>query len=141
MGEEKLSDSVAHGLRSLLELGDPEAGVAVSYAIKKRLRDFCGNRDPDEARTMLRDLLEHCVSRAMPPEIQKLGRTIETWFDKICNFSIARVSNAPTEAANNLIKRVKRLAFGITNFRNYRVRSLLYASTPNWSVLPTLTPR
>src|SRR5438067_7524339 len=31
----------------------------------------------------------------------------------------ARFTNAPTEAANNLIKRVKRVAFGFTRFRNY----------------------
>jgi hypothetical protein len=49
--------------------------------------------------------------------------------------------DGPTEAANNLIKRVKRVAFGFTNFRNYRVRALLYAGRPNWDLLATLTPR
>lgn len=49
--------------------------------------------------------------------------------------------DGPTEAANNLIKRVKRVAFGFTNFRNYRVRAVLYAGRPNWDLLATLTPR
>lgn len=53
----------------------------------------------------------------------------------------AQVSNGPTEAVNNLVKRVKRVAFGITNLRNYRIRALLYAGKPNWELLPTLTPR
>ena len=44
------------------------------------------------------------------------------------------------EAANNLIKRVKRAAFGFTNFANYRIRALLYAGRPNWALLDTLTP-
>jgi hypothetical protein len=44
-------------------------------------------------------------------------------------------------ADNNLIKRVKRVAFGFTSFRNYRIRSLLYAGRPNWDLLPTITPR
>jgi hypothetical protein len=39
------------------------------------------------------------------------------------------------------VKRVKRVAFGFKNFRNYRVRSLLYAGKPDWSLLPTLIPR
>ena len=39
------------------------------------------------------------------------------------------MTNGPTEAANNLIKRVKRVAFGFTRFRNYRIRVLLYAGT------------
>src|SRR5208283_1534845 len=30
------------------------------------------------------------------------------------------VSNGPTEAVNNVIKQVKRAAFGFTSFRNYR---------------------
>lgn len=35
------------------------------------------------------------------------------------------MSNGPTEAINNLVKRVKRVALGITNFRNYGIRALL----------------
>jgi transposase len=47
----------------------------------------------------------------------------------------------PIEAVNSLIKRVKRAAFGITSFGNYRIRSLLYAGKPNWGLLATVTPR
>jgi transposase len=42
---------------------------------------------------------------------------------------------------NNLIKRVKRAAFGFRSFRNYRLRALLDAGKPNWSLLATITPR
>ena len=42
--------------------------------------------------------------------------------------------------ANNLVKRVKRAAFGFTNFDNYRIRALLYAGKPDWALLDTLTP-
>ena len=52
-----------------------------------------------------------------------------------------RVSNGPTEAVSNLVKRIKRVAFGITNFRNYRIRALPYAGKPNWDLLATITPR
>ncbi len=37
--------------------------------------------------------------------------------------------NGPTEAMNNLIKRVKRAAFGFRSFRNYRV--LAYSTPKN----------
>lgn len=47
----------------------------------------------------------------------------------------AKFTNAPTEARNKLIKRVKRIAFGFTRFRNYRARVLLYAGRPNWALL------
>ena len=74
------------------------------------------------------------------PEINRLGRTLWTWRHQIANWHTARVTNAAAEAANNLIKRVKRAAFGFTNFANYRIRALLYAGRPNWALLNTLTP-
>ena len=50
------------------------------------------------------------------------------------------VTNGPTEALNNLIKRIKRAGFGFRNFANYRIRALLYAGKPNWDLLATVTP-
>jgi transposase len=131
----------ASRLASLLTLGDPNAEVAIAYRVKERLRDFYRTFDVDEARAMLEELKDHCLRRTMPPEIQKLGRTIRTWFDKICNFHLARVSNGPTEAINNLIKRIKRVGFGFRNFENYRIRALLYAGKPNWRVLGSIVVR
>jgi hypothetical protein len=55
--------------------------------------------------------------------------------------AIAHVTNGPTEPVNNFIKRVKRATFGFASFRNYRIRSLLYAGKPNWNPLATVTPR
>jgi len=141
MGEEKLDDEATDRLASLLELGDPNAEVAIAYRVKERLRDFYRVSDPDEARRILDDLRAHCLKRAMPPEVQKLGRTIRQWFDKLCNYHLARVSNGPTESLNNLIKRIKRIGFGFRNFRNYRIRALLYAGRPNWRVLGSIVVR
>jgi transposase len=141
MGEEKLDAEATARLESLLELGDPNAEVAIAYRIKERLRDFYRAGDPNEARQMLEDLKNHCLKRAMPPEIQKLGRTIRQWFDKLCNYHLARVSNGPTESLNNLIKRIKRVGFGFRNFKNYRIRALLYAGRPNWRVLGSIVVR
>ena len=141
MGEEKLDAKAAERLSSLLELGDPGGEVAIAYRIKERFRDFYRARNLDEARVMLEELKAHCLKKAMPPEIQKLGRTIRTWFDKLCNYHIAKVSNGPTEALNNLIKRIKRIGFGFRNFENYRIRALLYAGKPNWRVLGSIVVR
>lgn len=48
----------------------------------------------------------------------------------------------PLGAKRNIVvlKRVKRVAFGFTRFRNCRIRVLLYAGKPNWHLLATLTP-
>jgi transposase len=141
MGEEKLDEKATARLASLLQLGDPNAEVAIAYRIKERFRDFYRAQDPDEARRILTELQAHCLKRAMPPEVQKLGRTIKQWFDKLCNFHLARVSNGPTESLNNLIKRIKRIGFGFRNFENYRIRALLYAGRPNWRVLGSIVVR
>ena len=39
---------------------------------------------------------------------------------------------------NNLLKRVKRVAFGFTNFENFRIRALLYAGKPNFRVFDSI---
>lgn len=56
-----------------------------------------------------------------------------------------RRSRAPSEGqlqitVNNLAKRIKRVAFGLVNFRHHRVRCLLYAGKPDWTLLPTIQP-
>ena len=76
-----------------------------------------------------------------PIEVRSLGRTLKRWKEQIVAWHRSQVTNGPTEAANNLIKRVKRAAFGMRSFRNYRIRSILYAGKVNWSLLRTLTPR
>jgi transposase len=141
MGEERLDDKATARLASLLELGDPNAEVAIAYRIKERFRDFYRAGDPDQARRILEELQAHCLKKAMPPEVQKLGRTIRQWFEKLCNYHLARVSNGPTESLNNLIKRIKRIGFGFRNFENYRIRALLYAGRPNWRVLGSIVVR
>jgi transposase len=110
-------------------------------AIKERLRDFDRTPEPHEARQLLEELRGHCLRRAMSPEVQRLGRTIRDWFDKICNDHLARVSNGPTEALNNLVKRIKRIGFEFRNFEKYRIRALLYAGRPNWRVLGSIVVR
>jgi transposase len=139
--EERLDEHASARLRHLLDLGDPTAEVAIAYRVKERLRDFYRTTDPQEARELLHDLMNRCLLHSMPPEIQKFGRTVKKWFDKICHFQLTRLSNGPTESINNLIKRIKRIGFGFRNFENYRIRALLYAGKPNWRVLGSIVVR
>lgn len=139
--EEKLNDEQRSQMMAMLAINDPGGEVAIAYLVKERLREFYRCPDITTARHMLRELISECLKDVMPPELRTLGATLQKWFDKICNFHIARVSNGPTEALNNLIKRIKRIGFGFTNFRNYRVRALLYAGKPNWRVLTSIVVR
>ena len=66
--------------------------------------------------------------------------TPPSWAAQIVAWHRSHVSNGPTEAVNNLAKRIKRVAFGLVNFRHHRVRCLLYAGQPDWTLLPTIQP-
>ena len=86
----------------------------------------------------MRDIVDHASKRSAPPEVRTLARTLRNWFEPIVAWHQAKVSNGPTEGMNNLLKRVKRVAFGFTNFENFRIRALLYAGKPNFRVLDSI---
>lgn len=121
--------------------GDPRGEVRMTWHAKETTRQLYAIGDPDTAARFLDDLIADMTEPAMPPEVRSLGGTLHRWRDHLVAWHEARVTNGPTEAANNLIKRIKRAGFGLTKFRNYRIRVLLYAGHPNWALLPTVTPR
>jgi hypothetical protein len=43
---------------------DPNAEVDVAYRVKERLRDFYRTSETDEARAMVKELQERCLTRA-----------------------------------------------------------------------------
>lgn len=107
---------------------------------RKGVRDIYRIGDPKVAAQFTHQLAGDLQDRSLPPEINKLGRTIARWATQITNWHLSAVTNGPTEGLNNLIKRIKRMAFGFRNFANYRIRALLYAGKPNWTILSTITP-
>lgn len=90
MGEDKPDHDATQRLWSLLALGDPGGEVAVDCRVKESLRDFYRAGGPDEARAILYELEAHCLRPTMPPEIQKPGRTIRTWFEAEDRRSVER---------------------------------------------------
>jgi transposase len=75
-----------------------------------------------------------------PIEVRRLGRTIKKWAAQITAWHRSHVLSGPTEGVNNLAKRIKRIAFGLGNFRHHQVRCLLYAGKPDWAPLNTIQP-
>lgn len=128
-------------LDALLALGDPDGEVAFAYSAKEAVARFYETEDPDQATDLLREVIDLCSVRSAPFELRRLARTLTNWFEPITAWHEARVSNGPTEGMNNLIKRVKRVAFGFTNFANFRIRALLYAGRPNFRVLDSIVVR
>ncbi len=134
---ERLTDTGEAKLRGLLAAGDPHGEVRLAWHAKETLRGLYDIDCPQLAERYATELAD----ADCPPELRRLGRTLARWHTQIVNWHCARVSNGTTEATNNLIKRVKRAAFGFRRFANYRIRALLYADEPNWTLLATLTPR
>jgi transposase len=138
---ERLDEAGQAKLMGLLEAGDPRGEVRMTWHAKETIRGIYDIDDPIIASEFVDELIVDMVDRAMPPEVQSLGRTLRRWRDHIVAWHQAKVTNGPTEAINNLIKRIKRIGFGFRKFAHYRIRVLLYAGRPNWDLLATLAPR
>ncbi|MGH9182181.1 MAG: ISL3 family transposase, partial [Acidimicrobiales bacterium] len=139
--DERLDDRGRTKLLGLLDAGDPNGDVRTTWHAKEVVRSIYDHTDADLAAEFVERLGHDLQDTSCPFEVRSLGRTIIRWKDQIAAWHKAQVTNAATEAANNLIKRVKRVAFGFTRFRNFRIRVLLYAGRPNWDLLATITPR
>ena len=140
MAEERLGDKGTDKMRGLLRAGDPSGQVAIAWEAKEAVRELYGHQDQATALRWIDALADDLTDKVRPPEVRSLGRTLSRWRQEITAWHRCHFTNGPTEAMNNLVKRVKRVAFGFTNFRNYRVRALLYAGKPDWSKLATITP-
>ena len=137
---ERLDDKGNERLVGLLGAGDPKGEVRDAWHVKETVRGLYDVDDHATAVAYLDQLADDLKDRDLPAEARRLGRTLRAWRAPITNWHASRVTNGPTEAANNLIKRIKRVAFGLTSFRNHRIRVLLYAGRPNWDLLATITP-
>jgi transposase len=138
---ERLDDRGEQKLLGLLAAGDPRGEVRMTWHAKEVVRSIYDIGDPALAREFVARLGVDMQDEDMPLEVQSLGRTLLRWLDQIVAWHHAKVSNGPTEAMNNLIKRIKRIGFGFRRFAHYRIRVLLYAGRPNWQLLATITPR
>ncbi|MHB8465051.1 MAG: transposase [Acidimicrobiales bacterium] len=104
------------------------------------MRSIHDHHDPELTVAFVDRLGHDLQDDSCPVEVRSLGRTLIRWRDQIAARHRSHASNGPTKAANNLIKRVKRVAFGFTRFRNFRITVLLYAGRLSWDLLATITP-
>ncbi|HEX9260356.1 MAG TPA: transposase, partial [Acidimicrobiales bacterium] len=126
---ERLPDERRERLVGLLAAGDPKGGVKLTWHAKEVVRGIHDHSDQQLAEAWVDELIRDFADPAMPHEVRRLGRTIKRWRDQIVAWHRSHVSNGPTEAVNNLVKRVKRVAFGMRRF-----------GRPNWTLLNTLSP-
>jgi transposase len=113
----------------------------MAWHAKEVVREISNIHDPAVADAFVARLAGDLHDEPRPPEINRVGRTLARWHPRITNRHRARVTDAATESANNLIKRIKQVAFRLRTFAQNRVRALRYAGRPNWDLLATITPR
>ena len=140
MANERMTGHSKEKLVGLLQAGDPDNEVITAWRAKEALRELYTICDPGLAAEYADGLFLELTNEEYPPEVRLLGRTLTSWKSEILAWHSSLVTNAPTEAMNNLAKLLKRIAFGMTNFYNFRIRALLSAGKVNWNLLATVAP-
>ena len=117
-------------LQAMLDADDPTNEIGAAWAVKEHLRHLVAS--PDLAALVdSRHALEEAVSAAAMPETDRLLRTITAWWPAIEVLVVTGVTNARTEAANTMIKHIKRTGRGYRNPAHYRARILLRSAAQN----------
>ncbi len=138
-GQERLSERAWDKLTDALGRGDPRDEVLASWLAKEHLREAYATDDAEAAAAILDAVIDECEAADIR-ELARLAKTLRRWRNEILNHHRTGRSNGPTEAMNLLIKAIKRVGRGFTNFENYRLRLLLHCGV-EWDTHRTASMR
>ncbi len=116
--KERLDDKDHERLTDLLRAGDPQGDVATLWQAKEAARALCTRRSRPRPRVGHPATTSWTRTRDRGPRAPTNPALLEA-LD--CRPAPAHVSNGPTEAIKNFIKRVARAAFGFMSFRDYPI--------------------
>lgn len=125
LGAERIDETGWERLHSALGAGDPDDEVTDTWVAKEKVRSVYLTDDADLAAERLDDAIAWCTDPAAGPEQRRLAKTLRRWRTAILAHHDTGASNGPVEAANLLIKQVKRAGRGFRSYENYRLRILL----------------
>jgi transposase len=128
---ERQEDRLLHGLRR----GDPFDEVGTTLVAKEELRQMYDAGTIAGARVHL-EAFYALAGRSSVSEVARLARTVKRWEQPILAFFSTGRTNARSEAANLITEKLRRIAHGMRNFSNYRLRLLLHAGV-QWHTVPT----
>lgn len=135
--EERLTDPTLTKLTDALHMSNDDGSLTLAWHVKEALRrSYTLSRD--QAHSQLEQIEQTCKKDSSPYELHKLGNTLKEWHEEILNYHDHSYSNGPTEGLNNHMKKVKRDAYGFTNFANYRLRILLQYGGVNKKLLKNI---
>ena len=117
---EKLSDEEADRLALMFEIAPR---LADAYRLKNEFLTVIRSGSSTEGKPKLADWLL-AVEVMDLPEFHDCTEAYHNWFNEILNSMDVPWSNGFIEGCNNKTKVLKRVCFGIRNFRNFRNRIL-----------------
>ena len=141
LGAERVDDAGWTRLHAALAAGDPDDEVRDCWVAKEKLRDVYLTDDPALAAERLDDAIAWSTAAESGPELRRLAKTLRRWRTQILAHHTTGASNGPVEAANLLIKQIKRSGRGFRNLTNYRLRILLAGGMPTRHTSPVTSIR
>lgn len=121
---EKLNDDERSRLAFMLEIAPRLAGA---YRLKNNFLTAIHSGSSAKGKPLLIDWLMAAERMALT-EFQDCTKAYHNWFNEILNSMDVPWSNGFIEGCNNKTKALKRVCFGMRNFRNFRNR-ILFRST------------
>jgi transposase len=94
-----------------------------AYVLKEDFDAFYASENSEEAATFLRAWTRRCKQSRLEPFVA-LAKRLNRWADGILAFFTHRITNGISEGINNLIKVLKRRAYGFTDFRYFTLKIL-----------------
>ena len=95
------------------------------YFLKQELRNiFESDLEPAEAMEQCQKWIES-ATQFQHDGLNEFLKTFQKWKDFILNFFTYRVTNGVVEGINNLIKTIKRQAYGFRKFESFRLKILI----------------
>lgn len=94
-----------------------------AWLLKEEFFKFVDSESSTAAKKAL-DSFRYCAKRIQLGEFKECLRMLRNWEEYILNAFDCPYSNGFTEGINNSIKTLKRAAFGMPNFHNFRARIL-----------------
>ena len=98
--------------------------LRTSYLLKEQLLDIVKLPFPQLAKNLFKEWIENAENTKIP-ELVECAKTYRNWFVEITNSFYVPYNNGVIEGTNNKIKGLKRMAFGFSNFDNFRTRIFL----------------
>jgi Transposase len=115
LGAERVDDEGWDRIHAARDAGDPDDELRDCWVAKEKVRDVYLTDDPELAANRLDDAIAWCAGVESGPELRRLVKTLRRWRAEILAHHRTGASNGPVEAANLLIKQIKRSGRGFRN--------------------------